>query len=180
MNAILQSDDDRRLIVTADSADFMLRFAESARVDWERWMGRIERFIATQDGIDAAGALADLNAARVEYDMAQAGYRELIGLVVAAAEASRQVIAQRDMALDELAQRPDAGQMYDQFVSLLAAHGDLTPEDAQRAAYILFSPDEDVMANAVVDGDDALARFRAAFADIVDELKTRKQVRETS
>lgn len=170
----LQTEQEERLQITAASADFMVQFAESAANDWDHWMGRVEHFIRNQDDWAAPGILADLEAAKREYRLAQSGYRELIGLVVAAAQASREIIAQRDAALDELEARPDAGQLYDQFVALLAERGDLSLEDAQRAAYILFSSDEDVMTNDVVDGQDALLRFRDSFRDIVDELKTRK------
>lgn len=169
-----QAAQEQRLLITAESADYMIQFAESGNCDLDRWMDRIERYVNQQDDVAAACILADLNAIRREYALAQSGYRELVGLVVAAAEVSRQVIAQRDAALEELAARPDSGQMYDRFVELLAAHGSLSLEDAQRAAYILFSSDQDVMAYDMVDGLDALTRFREAFADIVDELKTRR------
>lgn len=171
---VTPTEQDERLQITAASADFMVQFAESGALSWERWMSRVEHYIRNQDGIVAAGILADLQAAKYEYTLAQESYRELIGLIVAAAEASREVIAQRDATLDELEARPDAGQMYDQFVALLAERGALPLEDAQRAAYILFATDAEVLDNAVVDGLDALQRFRDSFRDIVDELRTKK------
>lgn len=180
MTAHLETEQEHRLRITAESADFMVQFANSAMIDWSRWMNRIERFISTHEGIDAASALADLNAARREYALAQSGYRELISLIVAAAEASRQIIAQRDAALDELAARPDQAAMYDQLVALLASYGDLSADDARTAAYILFSPDEDVMALDYVDGLDALLRFREGFQALVDELHTQKLERAES
>lgn len=171
---VTPTEQDERLQITAASADFMVQFAESASVDWEHWMSRVEQFIRNQDDWAAPGILADLEAAKREYKLAASGYRELIGLIVAAAEASREVIAQRDAALDELEARPDAGQMYDQFVALLAERGALPLDDARRATYILFATDAEVLDNAVVDGLDALQRFRDGFRDIVDELKTRR------
>lgn len=172
-----ERDQMMRFVALAEHVDVLGWVAGASRDRVERMLTRIEKFseLWAESAPDIHATIeSDVHLIRQEMLDQTNTVIELATIVHSAVAMLDVVRRQRDDLHTQIAARPDAGQMYDRFVALLAAHGDLTPEDAQRAAYILFSPDADVMTYDVVDGLDALTRFREMFREIVDELKTRR------
>lgn len=173
-----QADQARRLETLAANIDHAFWLVESGGADLQRWLGRVVQ-VAEQYAPVASAVIVegDVSAIAREYALMQSTLREFLGVITGAAALVQSLRDQRNQALAELDVRPDTNALYDRFILALAQHGDLDTDAARRLAYILFSSDEDVMANDVVDGLDALTRFREAISDAVAELDTRKAER---
>lgn len=164
------------LLITAAGADLAWGGAQSAGADVLRWLDRIRLFVERHDTGDTQVTIVetDLESIEREFRLLNTILGQYLDVIRGSAEAVRESREQRNAALAELAGRPSVDALFDHVVNLLIAHGDLSEDDARRAAFILFNADEDVMTYDVVDGLDALARFREMFREIVDELKTRR------
>lgn len=179
MTHVIPTDLDEQthtLLITAAGSDLALSGAQIAGRDLERWLDRIRFFVDAHDsdGIQTAIVESDLAAIQREFTLMSSILGQYLDIIRGGAEAVREARAQRNAALAELASRPAMDALFDHVVSLLAAHGDLSDDDARRAAFILFNADDAAMTYDVVDDLDALARFRDSFREIVDELRTKR------
>lgn len=179
MTHIIPTDLDEQthtLLITAAGADLAQSGAHIAEADLDRWLDRIRFFVETHDpnGDQAAIVESDLAGIQREFRLMNSILGQYLDIIRGSAHAIYEAREQRNAALQELADRPSLDALFEHVVSLLAAHSDLSEDDARRAVTILFNTDDDIMTYDVVDGLDALQRFRDGFRDIVDEMKTRR------